>query len=77
MGETAKICLRSVWIETDLNIDFVESVPDPTGFRREISRIQHLDAGGGLRKWHCSSRGLHRTKLRSSPGRSGRSAGAA
>ncbi|MGV1957342.1 SDR family NAD(P)-dependent oxidoreductase [Agrobacterium sp. 22-214-1] len=29
------------WIDTDLNIDFIESMPDPAGFRRSIGNI-HL-----------------------------------
>lgn len=34
------------WIDTDLNIDFVESRPDPDGLRREIGHIHPLGRTG-------------------------------
>jgi meso-butanediol dehydrogenase/(S,S)-butanediol dehydrogenase/diacetyl reductase len=34
------------WIDTDLNAEFVESRPDPDGFRREIGRIHPLGRTG-------------------------------
>jgi meso-butanediol dehydrogenase/(S,S)-butanediol dehydrogenase/diacetyl reductase len=34
------------WIDTDLNVEFVESRPDPAGFRREIGRIHPLGRTG-------------------------------
>jgi meso-butanediol dehydrogenase/(S,S)-butanediol dehydrogenase/diacetyl reductase len=34
------------WIDTDLNVDFVESMPDPERFRREIGRIHPLGRTG-------------------------------
>jgi meso-butanediol dehydrogenase/(S,S)-butanediol dehydrogenase/diacetyl reductase len=34
------------WIDTDLNVDFVENMPDPDGFRREIGRIHPLGRTG-------------------------------
>lgn len=27
------------WIDTELNVDFIESMPDPTAFRRDIAKI--------------------------------------
>ncbi|MBP6679077.1 MAG: SDR family oxidoreductase, partial [Paracoccus sp.] len=27
------------WIDTDLNVDYIESMPDPAAFRRNIGRI--------------------------------------
>lgn len=34
------------WIDTDLNIDFIESMPDPVAFRREIGRIHPVGRTG-------------------------------
>lgn len=34
------------WIDTDLNVDFVESMPDPEAFRREIGRIHPVGRTG-------------------------------
>jgi meso-butanediol dehydrogenase/(S,S)-butanediol dehydrogenase/diacetyl reductase len=34
------------WIDTDLNVGFVESMPDPDRFRREIRRIHPLGRTG-------------------------------
>ena len=34
------------WIDTDLNVGFVENMPDPDGFRREIGRIHPLGRTG-------------------------------
>ena len=34
------------WIDTDLNVDFIESMPDPVAFRREIGRIHPLGRTG-------------------------------
>lgn len=34
------------WIDTDLNVDFIESMPDPEGFRREIGRIHPVGRTG-------------------------------
>jgi len=34
------------WIDTDLNIDFVESMPDPVSFRRDIGRIHPIGRTG-------------------------------
>lgn len=34
------------WIDTDLNVDFIESMPDPKAFRREIGRIHPVGRTG-------------------------------
>lgn len=34
------------WVDTDLNIDFGESMPDPEGFRRSIGRGIFCDRTG-------------------------------
>ena len=34
------------WIDTDLNEDFIESMPDPAAFRREIGRIHPVGRTG-------------------------------
>ncbi len=34
------------WIDTDLNLDFIESMPDPAAFRREIGRIHPVGRTG-------------------------------
>ena len=34
------------WIDTDLNIDFIESMPDPASFRRDIGRIHPIGRTG-------------------------------
>lgn len=34
------------WIDTDLNVDFVENMPDPDAFRREIGRIHPVGRTG-------------------------------
>lgn len=34
------------WIDTDLNMDFIESMPDPAAFRREIGRIHPVGRTG-------------------------------
>ena len=34
------------WIDTDLNIDFVESMPDPVAFRRGLGRIHPVGRTG-------------------------------
>lgn len=34
------------WIDTDLNVDFIESMPDPVAFRRDISRIHPIGRTG-------------------------------
>jgi meso-butanediol dehydrogenase/(S,S)-butanediol dehydrogenase/diacetyl reductase len=34
------------WIDTELNVDFIESMPDPTGFRRDIGRIHPVGRTG-------------------------------
>jgi meso-butanediol dehydrogenase/(S,S)-butanediol dehydrogenase/diacetyl reductase len=34
------------WIDTDLNVDFIESMPDPTAFRRDIGRIHPVGRTG-------------------------------
>lgn len=34
------------WIDTDLNVDFIESTPDPAAFRREIGRIHPVGRTG-------------------------------
>lgn len=34
------------WIDTDLNLDFIEAQPDPAAFRREIGRIHPLGRTG-------------------------------
>lgn len=35
------------WIDTDLNNDFIESMPDPAAFRRDIGRIHPVGRTGG------------------------------
>jgi meso-butanediol dehydrogenase/(S,S)-butanediol dehydrogenase/diacetyl reductase len=34
------------WIDTDLNLDFIESMPDPIAFRRDIGRIHPIGRTG-------------------------------
>ncbi len=34
------------WIDTDLNVDFIESMPDPVAFRRDIGRIHPVGRTG-------------------------------
>jgi meso-butanediol dehydrogenase/(S,S)-butanediol dehydrogenase/diacetyl reductase len=34
------------WIDTDLNLEFVDSMPDPAAFRREIGRIHPIGRTG-------------------------------
>lgn len=34
------------WIDTDLNVDFIESMPDPAAFRREIGRLHPVGRTG-------------------------------
>lgn len=34
------------WIDTDLNVDFIDSMPDPVAFRREIGRIHPIGRTG-------------------------------
>src|SRR4051812_6382964 len=34
------------WIDTDLNIEFVESMPDPVAFRRDLGRIHPVGRTG-------------------------------
>lgn len=34
------------WIDTDLNVDFIESMPDPAAFRQEIGRIHPVGRTG-------------------------------
>ena len=34
------------WIDTDLNVDFIEKMPDPVAFRREIGRIHPVGRTG-------------------------------
>ncbi len=34
------------WIDTDLNVDFIESMPDPEGFRRMIGEIHPVGRTG-------------------------------
>lgn len=34
------------WIDTDLNVDFIESMPDPAGFRRQIGKIHPIGRTG-------------------------------
>lgn len=34
------------WIDTDLNVDFIESMPDPQAFRRAIGRIHPVGRTG-------------------------------
>ncbi|MCW3780220.1 SDR family NAD(P)-dependent oxidoreductase [Defluviimonas salinarum] len=34
------------WIDTDLNVDFIEKMPDPAAFRREIGRIHPVGRTG-------------------------------
>ena len=34
------------WIDTDLNLDFIESMPDPEGFRRDIGKIHPVGRTG-------------------------------
>jgi meso-butanediol dehydrogenase/(S,S)-butanediol dehydrogenase/diacetyl reductase len=34
------------WIDTDLNVEFVESMPDPVGFRRGLGRIHPVGRTG-------------------------------
>ena len=34
------------WIDTDLNVDFIESMPDPAGFRLQIGKIHPVGRTG-------------------------------
>jgi meso-butanediol dehydrogenase/(S,S)-butanediol dehydrogenase/diacetyl reductase len=34
------------WIDTDLNLDFIDSMPDPDAFRRDIGRIHPVARTG-------------------------------
>ncbi|MEZ5754563.1 MAG: SDR family NAD(P)-dependent oxidoreductase [Paracoccaceae bacterium] len=34
------------WIDTDLNVDFIEALPDPAAFRRDIGRIHPVGRTG-------------------------------
>lgn len=34
------------WIDTDLNVDFIESMPDPEAFRRDIGKIHPVGRTG-------------------------------
>ncbi|MER8568650.1 SDR family oxidoreductase [Mesorhizobium sp. M0924] len=34
------------WIDTDLNVDFINSMPDPVAFRRDIARIHPIGRTG-------------------------------
>lgn len=34
------------WIDTDLNVDFIEAMPDPAAFRRDIGRIHPVGRTG-------------------------------
>ena len=34
------------WIDTDLNVDFIENMPDPAAFRRDIGRIHPVGRTG-------------------------------
>jgi meso-butanediol dehydrogenase/(S,S)-butanediol dehydrogenase/diacetyl reductase len=34
------------WIDTDLNLDFIEGMPDPVAFRRDIDRIHPIGRTG-------------------------------
>ncbi|MEI2807115.1 SDR family NAD(P)-dependent oxidoreductase [Albidovulum sp.] len=34
------------WIDTDLNVDFIQSMPDPVAFRRDIGRIHPVGRTG-------------------------------
>lgn len=34
------------WIDTDLNVDFIESMPDPAAFRQQIDRIHPVGRTG-------------------------------
>jgi meso-butanediol dehydrogenase/(S,S)-butanediol dehydrogenase/diacetyl reductase len=34
------------WIDTDLNLEFIESMPDPAAFRRDIGRIHPVARTG-------------------------------
>ncbi|WP_350334017.1 SDR family NAD(P)-dependent oxidoreductase [Coralliovum pocilloporae] len=34
------------WIDTDLNMDFIDSMPDPNAFRRDIGRIHPIGRTG-------------------------------
>lgn len=34
------------WIDTELNLDFIESMPDPDGFRRDIDKIHPVGRTG-------------------------------
>ncbi|MEW2914686.1 SDR family oxidoreductase [Leisingera sp. JC11] len=34
------------WIDTELNLDFIEAMPDPDGFRRDIGRIHSVARTG-------------------------------
>lgn len=34
------------WIDTELNVDFIESMPDPDGFRRDIGKIHPVTRTG-------------------------------
>ena len=34
------------WIDTDLNIDYIDNMPDPDAFRRDIDKIHPIGSTG-------------------------------
>ncbi|ATU95324.1 SDR family oxidoreductase [Phyllobacterium zundukense] len=38
--------IHNGWIDTDLNVKFIESMPDPVGFRRTIGKIRPVGRTG-------------------------------
>ena len=46
------------WIDTELNVDFIASMPDPERFRERIGGIHPVGRTGAPRRWRLSWRGL-------------------
>ena len=49
VDESRKVRCNAVapgWIDTDLNVAFVESMPDPAGFKQDIGRIHPVGRTG-------------------------------
>ena len=45
------------WIDTDLNEDYINAMPDPVRFREEIGGIHPCAGPGGRKRWHNLSAG--------------------
>ena len=59
------------WIDTDLNNEFVATMPDPAAFRRDLGRIHPVGRTGRPEEVASLVAGSPRRRRASSPGRSG------